>query len=143
MHVKQSLNISITCTTAVDTKMDLYLTIFFLQKMYVGLPLEYMEAIRLLGKDSEEFSVEDYLKQQWSPFTFKWIDKNLWILGIKIYNDEYTHVHRMLEQIRSAEQVFYIEAKRLNMDLSRVELAIYDRGPIEVLNAKPYLLEYH
>lgn len=111
--------------------------------MYVGLPLEYMEAVRLLGKDSEEFSVEDYLKQQWSPFTFKWIDKNLWILGIKIYNDEYTHVHHMLEQIRSAEQLFYIEAKRLNMDLSRVELAIYDRGPIEVLNAKPYLLEYH
>lgn len=111
--------------------------------MYVGLPIEYMEAIRLLGKDSEEFSVEDYLKAQWSALTFKWIDKNLWILGVQVYSDDYTHVEKMIENIKLAETIFYMEAKRLKIDLSRVYTVEMESRPVEVLNAKPYLLEYY
>lgn len=111
--------------------------------MYIGFPIEYMEAVRLLGKDSEEFSVQDYLKSQWSPFSFKWIDKNVWILGVKIYNDDRIHVGEMVEYIKTIEQVFYKEAKRLKIDLSLVRIAQLGAPPIEVINAKPYLLEYH
>lgn len=111
--------------------------------MYVGLPLEYMEAVRLLGKDSEEFSVEDYLKAQWSPFTFKWIDKNLWILGVEIHMDSYIHVGPMIEYIKRAEEIFYNEIKRLNIDLSSVNIVEMECSPIEVKNVKPYLLQYY
>lgn len=112
--------------------------------MYVGLPLEYMEAVRLLGKASEEFSVEDYLKAQWSPLTFKWIDKKLWVLGVKVYSDDdMTHVEKIIENIKLAEKIFYIEAKRLNIDLSSVKIVEMESSPVEVKNAKPYLLEYN
>ena len=111
--------------------------------MYVGFPLEYMEAVRLLGKASEEFSVEDYLKAQWSPLTFKWIDKNLWILGIKIYSDNYIHSSDMIGHILTAEKMFYMEAKRLNIDLTSVYIVEMESSPVEIKNAKPFFLEYY
>lgn len=110
--------------------------------MYVGLPLEYTEIIRLLGEKSEEFSVEDYLKKEWSPFTCKWIDKNLWVLGVKIHSKTYIQSSDIFRYIQQAEQMFHIEVKRLNIDLSCVYIAEMGGPPMQVMNAKPYFLNY-
>lgn len=112
--------------------------------MYVGLPLEFEECVRLLTGElcpDEDFSVQDYLKEKGSDLKFIWIDKNVHVLGYDL-KGRYMETEEMVKHIRHYQEKFDDEIEKLGIDLSVVDIAYMEDLEEPMINVKAMVLQF-
>ena len=112
--------------------------------LYVGLPLEYNECVRLLNghklPDDVSFDICEYLKRMNSKLKYVGIDKGFNILGFGVYSDDMS-VENLCILLLTLKNQFLEEMKSLKVDLSRVEIARMEMEPEIVENPSPMALQ--
>ena len=112
--------------------------------LYVGLPLEFEECVRLLTGEldpDENFSVQDFLKEKGSDLVFVWIDKGVYAFGYELKGG-YMETEEMVKHIRHYQEKFDAEMVKLGIDLSVVDIAYIDDAEEPMINVKAMLLQF-
>ncbi len=95
--------------------------------MYIGIPVDWDEACRLLGISCET-EINVYLKQQSSALGYYGLEKNVSVLGLKYTSltenmwAGKTAVENLADLMNLCNE-WKKEVKKIRLDLSRVELA--------------------
>lgn len=114
--------------------------------IYIGIPVEYEEACRIVGCAPDDDIVSYLANQLKTPFELHGIDKNLCVLGLA-----YTKLHDNLSGGKTAIETladlmnlcheWKMEVKRLKLDLSCVEMARMEEMPYRVAYPEPMIFQ--
>ena len=115
--------------------------------MYVGYPVEYEQAFEFImgrkpGKD-EDLMISVELAKKSKHLVLEWIDKNLYVFGVKVDRDDTIDVDRYINLLQVAKYLFYSEIQRLNIDISVVRFAEMEGPETIYKNPVPRVLEYY
>ena len=88
--------------------------------------------------------VETHLKYQETFLVFDYIDKGVWILGVRLpqfdIGGTYVDFNTSIKKLMDAKTVWNKEVRDLQLDLTVINVAQMEENPIRVLHPEPYLI---
>jgi hypothetical protein len=122
--------------------------------LYVGLPMNIGETLRLLKLDEKYVPsfydtkpIGDYLKQRGSELLFEYLDKGICLLAIQVRYPRKAEndvpngtVDQTIVDLIDAKQRFFEECHKLTIDLRCVEIQWIESEPFVLENPQPYVI---